>query len=167
MQPILFYLFAALGIISAFLAITRKNPVMSAVWLVVCLFALAVVYVLIDAFFLAAVQVIVYAGAVLMLFVFVIMMLNLRTGIIGQMKNVGLKFLGLLIGLFILQRVYSAFNAASGLLGEPAALKDGFGEAAPLGELLLSEYVYPFELIGVLLLIAIVGALVLARREGQ
>ncbi len=165
MQQALFYLFAVLSIISAFMAITRKNPVLSAVWLVVCLFGIAAVYVLLEAFFLAAVQVIVYAGAVLMLFVFVIMMLNLRSGIIGAMRNIGIKFLGLALCIFVLGQLWKAFGAAASLAGAPAALPDGFGEAASIGEILLSDYAYPFELVGVLLLAAVAGALVLARKE--
>ena len=69
-EQLLFYLFALISIASALLAVTRKNPVVSAVFLIVCMFSLAAIYVLLNAFFLAAVQVIVYAGAVLMLFVF-------------------------------------------------------------------------------------------------
>ncbi|MCE5272687.1 NADH-quinone oxidoreductase subunit J [bacterium] len=165
MQTVLFYLFAVLSIISAFLAITRKNPVLSAVWLVVCLFALSAVYVLLEAFFLAAVQVIVYAGAVLMLFIFVIMMLNLRSGIIGPMRNIGIKLLGLALCVFVLGRLWKAFSQASALAGAAPQTTEGFGEPASLGALLLSAYVYPFELIGILLLVAVTGALVLARKE--
>ncbi|HUU29817.1 MAG TPA: NADH-quinone oxidoreductase subunit J [archaeon] len=162
---ILFYLFAALSIISAFFAITRKNPVLSAVWLVVCMCSLAVIYVLLDAFFLAAVQVIVYAGAVLMLFVFVIMLLNLRTGIIGQMRNLGIKFLGLVITVILLDQLRTAVKGAGILLHSPGKLEPGFGEAEAVGKLLFSQYVYPLEIISVLLLVAIVGALVLAGKE--
>ncbi len=165
MQTVLFYLFAVLSIISAFLAITRKNPVLSAVWLVVCLFGLSAVYVLLEAFFLAAVQVIVYAGAVLMLFIFVIMMLNLRSGIIGPMRNIGIKLLGLALSVFVLGRLWKAFSQAAVLAGTAPQTPEGFGEPASLGVLLLSAYVYPFELIGVLLLVAVTGALVLARKE--
>ena len=68
---VLFYLFASICVIAAFLTITRKNPVISAVWLVVCLFCVAGIYLLLGAYFVAAVQVIVYAGAVLMLFLFI------------------------------------------------------------------------------------------------
>ena len=139
---VLFYLFASICVIAAFLTITRKNPVISAVWLVVCLFCVAGIYLLLGAYFVAAVQVIVYAGAVLMLFLFVIMMLNLRTGIVGQMRNLGIKV----------------------LLTGPA-LEPDFGEASSLGKLLFSEYVYPLEVIAILLLVAIVGALVLAGKE--
>ena len=167
LESFLFYLFAVLSVVSALLAITRKNAVMSAVWLVVCLFALAVIYVLLEAFFLAAVQVIVYAGAVLMLFVFVIMMLNLRTGIIGQIRNVGLKLIGLGIAAVVLQQLRRALQGVGILFNNPVPTPAGFGEAESLGRLLFSTYVYPLEAIAILLLIAIIGALVLAGKESS
>jgi len=166
-EQLLFYFFAAVSVISALLAVSRKNPVISAVWLVVCMCSLAVIYGLLNAFFLAAVQVIVYAGAVLMLFVFVIMMLNLRTGIIGQMRNMGLKFLGLIIAVILLRQIYSAIKGTKALFEIPGHLEPGFGEARAVGELLFTKYVYPLELIAILLLVAIVGALVLAGKESS
>ena len=164
-EQIFFYLFSALSAISAFMAVTRKNPVVSVVWLISCMFSLAAIYVLLSAFFLAAVQVIVYAGAILMLFVFVIMMLNLKSGIIGQLRNLGLKFLGLLVALVILRQFYSAIKGAGELLDLPPMVDSSFGEAAALGKLLFSQYLYPLELMAVLLLVAIVGALVLAGKD--
>jgi NADH-quinone oxidoreductase subunit J len=160
---VLFYLFASICVIAAFLTITRKNPVISAVWLVVCLFCVAGIYLLLGAYFVAAVQVIVYAGAVLMLFLFVIMMLNLRTGIVGQMRNLGIKVLGVGIAVLVFQQLRLAFKGVKLLTGP--ALEPDFGEASSLGKLLFSEYVYPLEVIAILLLVAIVGALVLAGKE--
>ena len=164
-EQIFFYFFSALSAVSAFMAITRKNPVVSVVWLISCMFGLAAIYVLLNAFFLAAVQVIVYAGAILMLFVFVIMMLNLKSGMIGQLRNLGLKFIGLLAALVILRQFYSAIKGAGELLDMPPVLDPSFGGAAALGGLLFSRYLYPLELMAVLLLVAIVGALVLAGKE--
>lgn len=162
---VLFYLFATLSVIAAFLTITRKNPVISAVWLVVCLFCVAGIYLLLGAYFVAAVQVIVYAGAVLMLFLFVIMMLNVRRGMVGQMRNLGVKSLGILIALLVFQQLHLAFKGVRLLTGPE--LEPGFGEASSLGKLLFSEYVYPLEVIAILLLVAIVGALVLAGKESS
>jgi NADH-quinone oxidoreductase subunit J len=164
-EQLFFYFFAALSAISAFMAITRKNPVVSVVWLICCMFSLAVIYVILSAFFLAAVQVIVYAGAILMLFVFVIMMLNLKSGMIGQLRNLGLKFIGLLLALVILRQFYIAIKGTGALLDLPPAVDSSFGGAASLGALLFSQYLYPLELMAVLLLVAIVGALVLAGKE--
>lgn len=164
-EQLFFYFFAALSAISAFLAVTRKNPVVSVVWLISCMFSLAVIYVLLNAFFLAAVQVIVYAGAILMLFVFVIMMLNLKTGMIGQMRNLGLKFIGLIVTLIILRQFYSAIKGTGALLDLPPEVAADFGQASAVGELMFSQYLYPLELMAVLLLVAIVGALVLAGKE--
>jgi NADH-quinone oxidoreductase subunit J len=164
-EQLFFNFFAALSVVSAFLAITRKNPVVSVVWLISCMFSLAVIYVILNAFFLAAVQVIVYAGAVLMLFVFVIMMLNLKTGMIGQLRNLGLKFIGLIVALIILRQFYTAIKGAGALLDLPAQTPEGFGGAGAVGGLLFSQYLYPLELMAILLLVAIVGALVLAGKE--
>lgn len=160
-----FYLFAAISVISALLAITRKNPIISAVWLVACMMGLAVIYVLTQAYFLAAVQVIVYAGAILMLFIFVIMMLNLKTGIIGQMRNLGIKFIGLVLTAIILRQFYTAIKGTVSLAVPASVVPANFGEAGAVGELLFTSYVYPLELMAVLLLVAIVGALVLAGKE--
>ncbi len=168
-MQVLFYICAALSVLAAFLAITRKNPVLSAVWLAVTMFALAVIYVLLQAYFLAAVQIVVYAGAVLMLFVFVIMMLNLRAGMAGQLRNMGAKLLGLLAAGLVLSQLLAAARGAR----EPAAaegqvrLPDDFGGAAALGQLLFTRYVYPLEVLAILLLVAIVGALVLAGKEAE
>jgi len=160
---VLFYLFAGLSVLAAFLTITRKNPVISAVWLIVCLFCVAAIYLLLGAYFVAAVQVIVYAGAVLMLFLFVIMMLNLRIGIVGQIRNLFVKILGVGIILLVFEQVRLAFKGVN--LLRKASPDPEFGEASSLGKLLFSEYVYPFEVIAILLLVAIVGALVLTGKE--
>jgi NADH-quinone oxidoreductase subunit J len=164
-EQIFFYFFAALSIVSAFLAVTRQNPVVSVVWLISCMFSLAAIYVILSAFFLAAVQIIVYAGAILMLFVFVVMMLNLKSGMTGQLRNLGLKFIGLVAALLILRQFHSAIKGADAMLDLPSQAGGQFGEAAAVGELLFSQYVYPLELMAVLLLVAIVGALVLAGKE--
>ncbi len=164
-EQLFYYFFAALSAISAFLAVTRKNPVVSVVWLICCMFSLAAIYVILSAFFLAAVQVIVYAGAILMLFVFVVMMLNLKTGMTGQLRNLSLKFAGLLAALLILRQFYSAIKGAGTMTVPPPEIAAGFGEASAVGLLLFSQYIYPLVLMAVLLLVAIVGALVLAGKE--
>lgn len=162
-EQVLFYVFAGLSVIAAFLTVTRKNPVVSAVWLVVCLFCVAGIYVLLGAYFVAAVQVIVYAGAVLMLFIFVIMMLNLKSGLTGRMRILGIKVLGVGLVVLLLLQLRLAFKGVRILQG--SVPEPGFGEAASLGRLLFREYVYPFEVIAILLLVAIVGTLVLTGKE--
>lgn len=163
LAKVLFYLFAGLSILSAFITITRKNPVISAVWLIVCLMSLAGIYVMLSAYFVAMVQVIVYAGAVLMLFLFVIMMLNLRTGIVGQVRNLGIKLFGLLVLAVLMSQLRYVYK-----LVEPRreqVLTDGFGQAEALGEIIFSKYIFPFEVMSILLLVAVIGALVLAGKE--
>jgi NADH-quinone oxidoreductase subunit J len=83
------------------------------------------------------------------------------------MRNTGLKFLGLIIALILLRQIYSAIKGARALFEIPGQLEPGFGEARTVGELLFTEYVYPLELIAILLLVAIVGALVLAGKESS
>ena len=113
----------------------------SAVWLIVCLMSLAGIYVMLSAYFVAMVQVIVYAGAVLMLFLFVIMMLNLRTGIVGQVRNLGIKLFGLLILAVLMTQLRYVYK-----LVEPRreqVLADGFGQAEAIGEIIFSKYIFP------------------------
>jgi NADH-quinone oxidoreductase subunit J len=93
------------------------------------------------------------------------MMLNLKTGIIGQMRNLGTKLIGLVLTAIILRQFYTAIKGTLWLAGPGAAVPANFGEASAVGQLLFTSYVYPLELMAVLLLVAIVGALVLAGKE--
>ena len=179
-----FYVLAAVAVVSALLCIVQRNPVASALWLVSTMFALAAIYVLLHAQFIAAIQVLVYAGAVMVLFLFVIMLLNLGRDS-GDLRGRGAKLTALVIGvlllgeLLLLSRVtpgsmallggaapgaaspMESFPAGSAGLAAPAAQGVVGAIAAPL----FQTYLVPFEITSVLLLAAAVGAVVLAKRK--
>src|SRR5499427_9760702 len=102
-----FYLFGLIAIVSALLFVTRKSPVAAALWLVNTMFCLAALFVLLDAQFIGALQVIVYAGAIMVVFLFVIMLLNLGRGVIGDVRSTGWKLAAGLVGLAILAEVFA------------------------------------------------------------
>ena len=164
-----FWIFGVIAMAGGLLCITRKNPVASALWLVMTLFALAAMYVLLDAQFIAALQVLVYAGAIMVLFLFVIMLLNLgHPGPTDIKGPVGVGVAALLGGTLLLQlRVLGQAappEAISLPAGTMAALQQQGMVAAVAGPL-FDAYLIPFEITSLLLLAAIVGAVVLAKRK--
>ena len=165
-----FWAFAGVAIASAFLCITRRSPVASALWLVNTLFNLAAIYVLLDAHFLAAVQVLVYAGAIMVLFLFVIMLLNLgRAGpsdLRGTWGRVVAAVAGLiLLGELIVLRLVVPPGDLTLPAGTVAATVAARGAVTAVAQPLFQAYLVPFEVTSVLLLAAIVGAVVLAKRR--
>jgi NADH-quinone oxidoreductase subunit J len=169
MQDLLFYLFAFLALIFGFLVIANpfsRNPVTSAMFLVLTIISLAGLFVLLHAYFLAAVQVLVYAGAVMVLFLFVIMLLDLPAeerrrfkilAVIGGMSSAGAILLIFLYELFLRSRT----EAPSPVADSPS-LEGGTLE---LGRLLFTQYVLPFEIVSVLLLVAMVGVVLLSKKD--
>jgi NADH-quinone oxidoreductase subunit J len=167
---VIFWVFAGLAMAGGLLCITRRNPVASALWLVVTLFNLAALFVMLDAEFLAALQVIVYAGAIMVLFLFVIMLLSLGRGGVPDMKGGPGKLVAtLLAGGLALQLIAVAGLAPPEAIRLPPGTMEGLqreqGLVGVLGRSLYSEYLIPFEITSVLLLAAIVGAVVLAKRK--
>ena len=164
MQDALFYIFAFLTLVFGFLVIANpfsRNPVTSAMFLVLAIVALAGLFVLLHAFFLAAVQVLVYAGAVIVLFLFVIMLLDLKAeerrkikvlGIVG-----GLVSVGAILAIFL----SSLLNAPLGAVEAPVL----DGSTVRLGKLLFTAYLLPFEIVSVLLLVAMVGVVLLSKKD--
>jgi len=145
--------------------ITRKNPVHSVVWMLVMFFHIAGLYLFLNAEFLAAVQVILYAGAILVLFLFVIMMLNIKEEVTAK-RFIGLWPAGAVLGLlFAVVLLFSLPAFKQGPVGQFSieALKAATPTKA-LGTVLYSEYLFPFEIASLILLIAIVGAMVLAKK---
>jgi len=155
-----FFFFAAIAVIFAFVVILHRNPVVSALSLVASLFALAVMYVLLEAPFVAALQVIIYAGAIMVLFLFVIMLLNLQKRPEEPTRPVQ-QFVGYLgsavfgIGLIYYLSKYAVME----LPAEPF-----IADARTVGIRLFDAYLFPFEMVSILLLAAIVGALILSGR---
>ena len=158
----LFYIFAALAVFAAISVVAQRTPIFSALSLIVVLCSLAVVYLLLGAEFVAVIQVIVYAGAIMVLFVFVIMLLNAGREVPSQRSRMA-RWLGApLVAAFlaeVLLAVWKQFPAGT----RPAASLNA-GPAA-VGHLLFRNYVLPFEVTSVLILIAMLGAVVLAKKE--
>jgi NADH-quinone oxidoreductase subunit J len=167
-----FYLFGLIAIASALLFVTRKSPVAAVLWLVNTMFSLAALYVLLDAQFLGAIQVLVYAGAIMVVFLFVIMLLNLGRGEIGDMRGIGWKVAGGAVGLAILAQVFAMTKARTPLT---LTLPQGFaakqiaetGAISPVAGPLFNEYLLAFEITSILLLAAVVGAVVLGKQRGE
>src|ERR671917_2251165 len=184
MTEVVFYIFAGFAVLSAALCILQKNPLSAALWLVSTMFALAAIYVLLNAQFIAAIQVLVYAGAIMVLFLFVIMLLNLghaESDIRGPSTVAAtLVIVGLLaIELFALLR-YTPRQLANELsqwptFTDPATVfvagqitlqeSASRGVVGALAAPMFQTYLIPFEITSVLLLAAIVGAVVLAKRN--
>jgi NADH-quinone oxidoreductase subunit J len=165
-----FWFFGIIAMLSALLCITRRSPIASALWLVVTLFAIAALFVLLDAQFIAVLQVLVYAGAIMVLFLFVIMLLNLgRPGPSDIKRPLGVGAAVLLGGamLFLLKPLGNTAVPASIQLppGAVAALQQQQGIVGAVANPLFDAYLIPFEIASVLLLAAIVGAVVLAKRK--
>ncbi|HWR36333.1 MAG TPA: NADH-quinone oxidoreductase subunit J [Clostridia bacterium] len=162
---ILFLIFSAICVGGAISLLAQKHPINSALSLIVVMASLAMLYLLLGAEFVAAVQVIIYAGAIMVLFVFVIMLLNAGAEERHGTSRVALMFgvPGLLIGLVAVAWVLLRRNVSAGQVMIGAL----HGSAKDIGRLLFRDFLLPFEVTSVLILIAIMGAVVLARRGGE
>ncbi len=160
MQEILFYIFAALTLLCGALVILNRNPVNSAMFLVLAIASLAGLFVLLHAFFLAAVQVLVYAGAVIILFLFVIMLLDLK---VEQMRRI--KLFGLITGGISVLAIAAVLWISTSHSELPAATIAPEGSARELGKLLFTKFALPFEILSVLLLVAMVGVILLSKKD--
>jgi NADH-quinone oxidoreductase subunit J len=167
---VLFYLFGAIAVIASLLVIAQRNPIHSVLLLIASFGALSGLYVLLDAPFVAVIQIIVYAGAIMVLFLFVVMLLNapheqtehdLRA---HPLFRPGPMRFGALLAIAFLVELGWALTRGERGAGEfgNAAVTD----VAHLGQVLFTDYAFPFEVTSVLILVAMVGAVVLARREG-
>ena len=168
-----YYLFGLLAIISGIAFVTRKSPVSAALWLVGTMFCLAAMYVMLDAPFIGAMQVLVYAGAIMVVFLFVIMLLNLgHPGELADARGIWWKLAAGLVGLALLAQIFAVTRAQ---LPEALTLPENAvanqiaktGAIAPLAGPLFHEYLLAFEVTSVLLLAAVVGAVVLGKRKDR
>lgn len=163
MSEPLFYIFGSLSVVAVVFMIFQANPVTSALCLVFALFCLSGLYVMLSAPFVAILQILVYAGAIMVLFVFVIMLLKLKKeDLIEDRPSLGMA------GIIILALASIAFMTYY-LLQVPALpfqnIPVEFGEASGVGRLMFTKYLIPFELTSILLLVAIVGVVLLGKRE--
>lgn len=163
-MQILFWLLAVMGLFSAVMVITAKNPIYSVLWLIVTFFVITGHYILLNAQFLAIVNIIVYAGAIMVLFLFVVMLMNLNAKSEPQ-KNKFMQFAGLVSGgcLFLvmiaaLVRTADAAKMVQMGGGDQGLIKN-------LGKALFNDYVIPFEISSVLFLSAMIGAVVIGKKD--
>ena len=166
----IFYLFAGLLVLSATMVVIARNPVHSALFLVLAFFCSAAIWLLLQAEFLAIVLILVYVGAVMVLFLFVVMMLDinltpLREGF-ARFLPVGLVVAVLMVvamGVVIKNVFIDVDNGSSGLVQQGAE----YNNSVELGRVLFTEYLYPFEIAGAILLVAIIAAISLTLRKGR
>lgn len=168
-QVYLFYIFAALVTMCSVMVVTAKNPVTSAVFLVFDLFLLAGIYAMMEAHFVAVIQVLVYAGAIVVLFVFVIMLLNLGDDQTSRLRlsfpdvvMMGLTALSFIIVAFLIARVPPV--APVGDL-TPEAITAAGGNTYAVGMVLFTKYLWPFELASILILLAMIASVMIAKKE--
>jgi len=159
---ILFWLLTAIALSSALLVITSKNPVYSVLWLIVTFFTISGHYLLLNAQFLAIVNIIVYAGAIMVLFLFVIMLMNLSKATEPQ-KNRWLKLAGAVAGGSLLLVLVAALRTTETQMTEMGT--GNIGLIQNLGQVLFTQYVVPFEIASILFLSAMIGAVVIGKRE--
>ena len=162
-QTAVFYVFAAILVFAALRVISARNPVHAALWLVLSFFTAAAIWLLLGAEFLAIALVLVYVGAVMVLFLFVVMMLDVN---FDEMRRHFRSYLpvGAAVGALVLLEMVLVILAGAKAAGAPAAAASGNNTKA-LGRLIYVDYVYPFELAAVLLLVAIVAAIALTHRK--
>ncbi len=162
---ILFYVFALATLVFGALVVANpfsRNPVTSAMFLVLTIISMAGLFVLLHAFFLAAVQVLVYAGAVMVLFLFVIMLLDLK-----DEERRKIKLTGLVAGLLSVGAIVAIFvrSLLATKPGENLPAPSAVGDTAALGKMLFTNYLLPFEIVSILLLVAMVGVILLSKKD--
>ena len=163
-QWAVFLVSAILCLFASLMMVTRRNPIHSALWLIVSFFSLAVIYLTLNAQFIAVAQVIVYAGAIMMLIIFVIMLIHLESEFVHKRKLSGPKVIGAFITVILFLEVAAAVLSFGGTRPRAAAGASLTGSVAEVGISLYGKYLFPFEIASILLLIGIVGAVVLSRR---
>jgi len=167
METALFYIFGGIALIAAINVVVQKRVFYSALSLIICLCAVAALYLILEAPFIAAVQIIVYAGAIMVLFLFVIMLLDPFSAAVLRDKKKFLGYTGVALGVLALAllvpllRSYSASRA----LRNPDDIASGIGNMNRLGHILFGEFLLPFEMTSVLILVAIIGVVVLSKRR--
>jgi NADH-quinone oxidoreductase subunit J len=161
MIQILFFFFAALAVGAAINVLAQKHVLYSSLSLIVMLTAVSALFVLLQAEFLAVINVIVYAGAIMVLFVFVIMLLNLPVDEDGADRLRWLKLIGIPLGIFLLFMI----GATVWNLGVAPNVTQMTGTAEAIGQSLFTDYLLPFELTSILILIALMGAVVFAKKD--
>ena len=168
LELVIFYVAAVIAIGAAILMIFQRNPVASVLYLIVSLVAQAMLFIQLNAMFVGALVIIVYAGAILVLFLFVIMLLNLRGERFEEKRPRLTRVTKSIIALALFLELLVIIKQMISPQRMDALMVEGtpdFGNVKPVAELLYTKYLYPFELTSILLLVAIVGAVIMARRS--
>jgi NADH-quinone oxidoreductase subunit J len=167
METVLFYLFATVALASAVMVVVNRKVFYSAISLIICLCSVAVLYLILESPFIAAIQIIVYAGAIMVVFLFVIMLLDPFSSAIIRDKKKFLGYIGVLLGILTITFLYPVLKSydIAQTPKNPIFLDHEVGSIQQLGESLFNEYLLPFEMTSVLILIAIIGVVVLAKRQ--
>jgi NADH-quinone oxidoreductase subunit J len=170
MSAFAFYVFAAIAVVSSLLVVGQRNPMYSVMLLITSFGALAGLYVLLDAPFTAVTQIIIYAGAIMVLFLFVVMLLNVPreeaspVPIVSVLGPTGMKFGAVLSVALAIEIVWALRHVGIGVFGGD---QPSVSSVAAIGQSLFTTHAFAFEATSVLILVAMVGAIVLARRESQ
>jgi len=167
METVFFYLFGIIALVSAIMVVVNHKVMYSAISLIICLCSVAVLYLILESPFIAAIQIIVYAGAIMVVFLFVIMLLDPFSSAIIRDKKKFLTYIGVLLGILAITLLYPILKSYD-IAQTPKNLSfnnGGVGSVNELGHVLFSEYLLPFEMTSVLILIAIIGVVVLAKRQ--
>jgi NADH-quinone oxidoreductase subunit J len=165
-ETILFYVFGSIAVVSELgMVLNVRNTVASVMSLVATMVSLGAIYLLLEAYLVAAIQIMVYGGAIVVLFLFVVMLLNLSTDKFPPGRQRLVKFAVVAAGVALLAQVLIALDQNSLLAAQPEIVPEGFGGYRQLGLSLYTDYVLVVEMVSLLLLAAIVGALILAKRK--
>lgn len=168
MTGLLFFIAALMAVGSAALVVSRKNPVHSVIFLIVCLLSVALLFLLLGAQFVAALQVIVYAGAIVVLFLFVVMLLNVKREVLVFHSSLGQRLAALaLVGVLLIQTLAIAVAGTAWVRKEKwmAQSSMSFGTVQAVGRELFSRYLFQFEVASILLLAAVVGAVAIVKKK--
>lgn len=164
MDQILFFIVAFLAIASAVYFVFAKNPMYAILSLIVTMFSIAGMYILLNAQFLGIVQIIVYTGAIMVLFLYILMMLNLNKEDESKKDNLP-KFIGIFSACILFVGMLGAYKGLSGKTVAEGNIDYSVGLTKNLGRLLFNEYVLPFELASILILAGIVGAVLIGKKD--
>ncbi len=165
MEDIVFWVCAVVAGVSSLLVVSNRNPIYSAMALMLCFLAFAVIFLDLGTTFLAVMHILVYTGAILVLFLFVIMLLNLKQEELGKEYNPGAKLVLALLSCTLFGVVIEAFRQSPLLQKDLPEAPPEFGSIDQVGMALFTKFALPFELVSILIIIAILGAVVLAKKK--
>ena len=172
-EQLVFYAFAAVSVLGSLAVIGQKNPIYSVLALIFAFFGLSGLYVLLEAPFVAIVQIIIYAGAIMVLFLFVVMLLNVPREDAAEWDRAHPLYrpwpmrIGALLAVLLIVQLGWALSRTPGISGGVGMQSAGISDVGELGRVLFTDYMFAFELTSILIIAAMVGAVILARRQTE